>query len=182
MNSHSSGEGRRSAASAIVVSVTAVLTGCGALVSNPAFIGRAGEPSSPLTPEQSRAQVLEAAREIVAGLDVPVLEAYFWRSGCGDRGGPPFRGEIRIAYPRAAPEADPAAELDAMIERLADSGWHPDPDFRSHSPAVSRDGVVVVFRKQTPGIAVRNIYVVGQCRDVAPERHGDGPVEPITVR
>lgn len=171
----------RPAVAAVTSAAAAALTGCGVLVSNPAVIGRAGEPSVPLTPEQSRAQVVEVAREIVAQLDVPVTEAYFWRASCRDDGAPPLRGEVRIAYPRASSGAVSQTEIEAMIGRLGDTGWSVDPDFHSHSPALSRDHVVLIFQRQNPSIPVRNILVMGECRDVVPRDPGGEQVEPINV-
>lgn len=178
--------GVRGRSTVAAVSVAAALTGCGILVPNHAVTGRAREPADPLTPEQSRAQVLDAAREVVAHLGLPVVDAYFWRHGCDGRGGPPFRGEIRIGYPKAtgAGTSDreaSAAEIADMIVRLADRGWRPDPRFHSHNLGVGRDGVMVLFGRQNPELAVRNIFVLGECRDVTPKGRADARDERISL-
>jgi hypothetical protein len=42
--------------------------------------------ANPLTPEQSKAQVIDAANEIVSTLKLPVIEPAFWRASCNDQG------------------------------------------------------------------------------------------------
>lgn len=173
---------KAAAVATVVAMAVALVTGCGVLVSNPVVTGRAGEPSAPLTPQRSRDRVVAAAREIVAQLGVPVTEAYFWRASCNDAGRPPLRGRIRIAYPLAASSEASRNEIQDMIRRLRDTGWGADPDFHSHSPAVYRDDVVLVFHNQNPAVPTRNIMVLGGCRDVVPMAPGGEPVEAISVR
>ena len=142
----------------IAALAVAAVSGCGVHVST-------GE-SSTLTPQQSRAQVLDAGAEIAATLNLPVLRAVFWHASCNDQGRAPFRGQLRISYPPAASRRESEIQIAAMITRLTATGWSADPDFHSHSPAVRKNGVTAVFRGQNASVASRAIEVIGQCRDV----------------
>lgn len=128
-------------------------------------------PLTPLTPEQSRAQVIDAATEIVSALHLPVLRAAFWHGACRDSGAGPFRGQMRISYPLAASAGRAQTEIAEMVTKLIGNGWSADPDFRSHSPALTKANVVAIFRSQNAGISTRGIEVIGECRDVTTASH-----------
>jgi hypothetical protein len=44
-----------------------------------------------MTPDQSRAQVIDAASDVGHAVDQPVASAHFSRSSCKDQGDPPYR-------------------------------------------------------------------------------------------
>jgi len=154
---------------------TAALPGCGVYMSD------ADAVSDPLTPDQSRAQVVDAATEIVTTLHLPVLRTAFWRASCNDAGLPPFRGHVRITYPRADTDARADAEIVDMIELLATRGWADNPDFHSHSRAVVKNSVTAVFRNQNASVADRAIDVLGECRDITTPSQLDDDSEWITL-
>lgn len=114
-----------------------------------------------LPPEPARAQVVTAAREIAAALPSPVREAWFWPGPCGD--GPEFRGQMRIAYDRAASSEVSDAQIAAVIARLRASGWTDATGFRSRSATLVKDGVHAVFRAQNASTATRGVEVLGGC-------------------
>lgn len=137
--------------------------------------------SSPLTPEQSRAQVVDAANEIVRKLNLPVVEAYFWRASCNDQGDPPFRGEMRIAYPQAATPAESDAEIARMAAQLSGSGWTGDSEFRAHGTVLTKGNVVAVLGPQNVSDPNREIELFGECRDVTTTKESRGRVERIAL-
>ena len=137
--------------------------------------------SNPLTPEQSRAQVVDAAHEIVASLKLPVVEAFFWHASCNDQGDPPFRGEMRIAYPLAANFADSDAQIAQMAQQLRDAGWSGDPGFHTHGTALTKNNVVVVFGPQNVSDPNREIELFGECRDVTSTKDTREHVEQVAL-
>lgn len=154
----------------VAAGAVVALTGCGA-----------GMPE-PLTPEQSRTQVMDAATEIVSTLNLPVVRAAFWHGACHDNGAGPFRGQIRISYPLAASTERSQGEIAEMITELIENGWSADAGFRSHSPVVTKKNVVAIFRGQSAGVSSRGIEVIGECRDVTTASHLDHGTRWVSLR
>lgn len=154
--------------------VAALVSGCDAV--NPLN----NETSNPMTPDQSRAQVVDAATELVGALNLPVVEAFFWHSSCNDQGEAPFRGQIRIAYPPAASFEESGEEIAQMAQRLQDSGWSPDAEFKSHGTVLKKNNVVAVLGPQNASNPNRDIQVYGECRDTTTAK-GDNQPEPLTL-
>ena len=161
---------------AVVATLAALVSGCGTV----SWIMNDGV-SNPITPEESKAQVVDAAKEIVGILDLPVVEPVFWRASCNDQGDPPFRGQARIGYP-LAPSFEAADAEDAeLIERLRSQGWTTDPDAVTHGTALKRNGVVALFRPQNAGTPTRGIDLYGECRDVTTTRDTKGTTEDLDL-
>jgi hypothetical protein len=53
---------------------------------------------NPMTPEQSKTQVVNAAREIVTTLALKGVSANFARDSCNDQAVAPFRGRVELNY------------------------------------------------------------------------------------
>jgi predicted nuclease of predicted toxin-antitoxin system len=153
--------------------VVALLTGCDVVKSK-------DDVSNPMTPEQSKTQVVDAAKELVGTLDLQVVEAFFWHSSCSDQGDAPFRGQMRIAYPPAASFEQSDAEVADMAQRLEKSGWSRDSDFKSHGTVLEKNNVVAVLGPQNVSNPNRDIQVYGECRDMTTAK-GDNLTEPVTL-
>lgn len=159
-----------------VVAVAAVMTsGCGVMNKL-----QAASVTNPMTPEQSKAQVVDAAGEIVHALGLHVVSAFFWHSSCNDQGDPPFRGEIRISYPPAPSFEASEAEIAKMVQRLQSLGWTGDPDFHSHGSVLKKNNVVATFY---PGTGSQNsgIDLLGECRDVTTTKQTRGSTEEVNL-
>lgn len=137
--------------------------------------------SNPLSPEQSKTQVMDAAHDIVSTLNLSVVEAAFWHASCNDQGDPPFRGQIRIAYPPASSFAESDAQIARMVQQLRGAGWTPDPDFHTHGTALTKGSVVAVFGPQNVSDPNRDIQLYGECRDTTTTKDTKGPVEPVSL-
>lgn len=156
--------------------VAALVSGCGAMSG---IIN--GGVSDPITPEQSKAQVVDAGREIVGILNVPVETAVFWHSSCNDQGEAPFRGRMRIAYP-LAPSFDASdAEVAQWVQTLQTHGWTTDSDFHTHGTALAKNGVAVNFWPQNSSDTTRSIELLGECRDVTTTKQAAGGDEHIDL-
>jgi len=131
------------------------------------------EVSNPMTPEQSKAQVVDAAKDIVGTLGLQVVDAVFWHSSCNDQGEAPFRGQVRIDYPPAPSFDESGKEVAQMAQRLQDSGWSMDSHFRSHGTVLKKNNVVAVLGPQNASVPTRDIQVYGECRDVTTAKGGN---------
>lgn len=137
--------------------------------------------AAPLTPQESRAQVVDSARALATTLNLHVSEAYFWRSSCNDHGEGPFRGRLVIRYPRAGSSEESQDQITGMLDRLRGAGWTGDPEFTSHAPTLTKDDVVVVFSPQAVGLPMRSIEVLGECRDITTTKQTRGTEESVSL-
>lgn len=159
-----------------VVVAAALVSGCGAV----SWIMNDGV-SNPMTPEQSKAQVIDAARELVRILDLPVTKAVFWHSSCNDQGDAPFSGQVSISYPLAASfEASDAAQAH-MVKLLQSRGWAGDSDFHTHGTVLTKNGVHAVFAPQNAATPNNGIDLSGECRDVTTTKDTKGTTEGVEL-
>lgn len=122
---------------------------------------------NPITPEQSRAQVVSAAREIATTLGFKGVSGHFSRDSCNDQAVAPFRGIVGLAYDHAPILETSRAEIQQMIAVLEQHGWGGPGDFHTHGYALSKQGVTAGFDPYSP---VQNsggsITIYGECRDL----------------
>jgi predicted secreted protein len=126
--------------------------------------------SNPISPEQSKAQVIDAAKEIVGLAELKVLNAVFWRGSCNDQGDPPYRGEMRISHALAPSFQAADAEDAQMIQQLRNNGWTDAPDFHTHGTALKKNGVVAVINPQNASTPTRGVELFGECRDITSQK------------
>lgn len=138
--------------------------------------------SNPITPEQSKAQVVDAAKDIVSILNLPVESAIFWRSSCNDQGEAPFQGTVRINYP-LAPSFDASdAEMARWVQRLQTKGWTTDSTAHTHGTALTKNSVGATFWPQSVSDTGRAIQLFGECRDLTTTKQTAGGNEDIDLR
>jgi hypothetical protein len=106
--------------------------------------------SNPMTPDQSKAQVLDAARDIVGTLHVKIVNATFYRSSCNNQHEAPFRGVVSIDYPPAASFEESDAEVATMTQRVQSTGWTGDTEFSSTRPDRQRPIAPSPSRRRSP--------------------------------
>jgi hypothetical protein len=122
---------------------------------------------NPMTPEQSKAQVINAAKEIVISLALKGVSANFTRDSCNDQAVAPFRGRVELNYDHAPTLEASQAEIQQMIATLKQHGWGAPGDFHTHAPALSKQGVTAVFDPYSPvQNAGGSISIYGECRDM----------------
>jgi hypothetical protein len=127
---------------------------------------------NPMTPEQSKAQVIGAAREIVTVLALKGPAANFSRDSCNDQAVAPFRGRVELTYDHASTLEASQAEVQHMIGLLKQRGWGAPGDFHTHAPAVSKQGVTAVFDPYSPvQKSGGSISIYGECRDMTTKQN-----------
>jgi hypothetical protein len=126
----------------------------------------------PMTPDESKAQVINAAREVVATLGLKGVSAHFSRESCNDQAVAPFRGIVGLDYNHASTLEASQAEIQQMVATLKQHGWGGPGDFRTHSSAVSKQGVTAVFDPYSPvQNAGGSISIYGECRDMTTKQN-----------
>jgi hypothetical protein len=126
----------------------------------------------PMTPDESKAQVINAAREIVATLGLKTASGHFSRESCNDQAVAPFRGVVGLDYDHAPTLEASQAQIEQMVATLKQHGWGASGDFHSHSPAVSKQGVTALFDVFSPvQNAGGSITIYGECRDMTTKQN-----------
>ena len=136
--------------------------------------------SNPLTPEQSKAQVIDAAKEIVGFLDLQVARPVFWHASCNDQGDAPFRGQMMITYPLPSNVEAANAAVAQLVQRLRNQGWTTDSEFKSHGATLKKSGVVAVLGAR-PLDAKGTLELSGECRDVTTTKDTKGGTEVVNL-
>ena len=162
-------------AAAVAVAM-ALVSGCGTVSS----LFNDGV-SQPVTPEQSKAQVIDAAEELVGLLDLTVVKSVFWHSSCNDQGEAPFRGKVAISYPLAPSFEASDAQVAQMMTLLEKQGWTSDPGAYSHGKVLTKNGVEVTFAPQNAATPNNGIDLSGECRDVTTTNDTKGTTQDVDL-
>ncbi|MBW0012997.1 hypothetical protein [Mycobacterium sp.] len=128
-------------------------------------------PANPVTDDQSEAQVLDSAKEIVGLTGLHTASAGYTLMSCKDRDDPPYQGTIYLTFALPA-----AARADTYFPDLATTlvthGWTEGlpPNDHVFARILSKDAVTVVVYRQSedPSLGVARVY--GQCRNVNDHR------------
>jgi hypothetical protein len=160
---------------ATLVAAATLLAGCDTLNS------LANGVTNPMTPEQSRRQVVDAATDVSHLIAKPIESAYFWHESCSDGDQGPFRGAARISYqPPADPDAA-AAAFDDMTQRLRNGGWAADSDFKSHATTLKKGGVDASLSPGHAGVPLASVMLYGECRDTTTTKATKGDIETLQL-
>lgn len=142
---------------------------------------------TPFTPEQAKAQVVDAAKEIVSVTNLPIVKgkSRVYLDSCNDQGEAPFRGTAVIWYSLAPSLQAAQSDTAAFLQALEKAGWTVRPNEYGGPPmSAEKNGVTADFEVQgTPsqGTAARGITVRGECRDVTTTKKNRPDVgEPIS--
>jgi hypothetical protein len=128
-------------------------------------------PANPVTDNQSEAQVVESAKQIVALAGLQTASAGYALMSCKDRDGPPYQGAIYLTF--ALPAAAQADNYFSTIAAtLVTHGWAEGmpPNDHPFAKILSKDSVTVIVYGQNdePSLGVARVY--GQCRNVNDHR------------
>jgi hypothetical protein len=134
--------------------------------------GAAVEPvANPLTDEQSKAQVLEPAREIVAAGDLRGASGTYLLMSCESSADPPYQGAIYLNFdvPRVFETPKFFRSIaSAMTARGFTEGAPPNrhPGGRTFT----RDGVTVIYYRTDDASTRGTMQIYGECRNVTDHR------------
>jgi hypothetical protein len=139
-----------------------------------------GPSVAPMSDEQSRAEVVDPARQIVTAANLEVTYATFAWESCNDQGDPPYHGVVDIAY--VVPEGVDRQALSKQVAAAAAGlpGWAagPPPDLHPYGDLAHKGEVMVIAG--VGNYPDRNqLQVVGNCRNTNDHR-GDNGVKDIT--
>jgi hypothetical protein len=153
----------RKVAASTIIALPLTLAGCGDIVLDP------------ISPQQARAEVVDAARDIVTTLHADVVWARFSYESCNDQGEPPFRGEAKVSFWMPGISHDQPVNPQTVIKALVADGWSTDSDFISHAPTLRKDkvNIILTVAPRPAGNGHAWVDVDGQCRDTFDHRKDD---------
>ncbi|KZS83474.1 hypothetical protein B4U45_14110 [Mycobacterium persicum] len=140
----------------------------------------------PLSPQQARAQVVDAASDIINSLHAELTEATFSYESCNDQGEPPFRGVVDLSFWMPGVSHNGPADPKTLISALVADGWSTDSDFISHSPTLRKKDVNAIVTVVPPALHGEGfnshvgVKLDGECRDTFDHRK-DHSILPIDV-
>ncbi|UXA13685.1 hypothetical protein KXD97_07855 [Mycobacterium sp. SMC-8] len=159
------GTSRRIAGLAVILAAaTSAVGGCSPMSPSEPNTPQAGGPTAPPPSDaESRAQVVDAAKDVVRTANLRVTYASFQWEWCNDQGDPPFHGRVDVAF-----ETPPGQSVSRQIaDTLAGQpGWAPGPPpgFQPAGDAVHKGGVMVLVGPGNyPDRGTVEIY--GECRN-----------------
>ena len=130
---------------------------------------------SPLSDDESRAQVVDAAREIVRAAGLDITYANLQWEWCNDQGEPPFRTKVELAFVVPPGSTGQAAGTEIATAVAAQPGWEPGPPPGQHSAGdVVHKGNVwaTVGPGNNPDRGA--VVVFGECRNMNDHRDTGG--------
>lgn len=128
-------------------------------------------PASPVSDDQSRAQVVRSAQDVVAAAALRTSSAGYSLMSCKNRDDPPYQGAVYLTF--SVPAATQADTYFARITAtLTGHGWTEGlpPNNHAFATTLTKDAVtVIVYRHDDePNVGVLRVY--GQCRNMTDHR------------
>jgi hypothetical protein len=124
-------------------------------------------PSHTAADDQTKAEVVEQARRIVAIAALQNVTAGYLLMSCKDREDPPYQGAVYLDFALPA-DASPDEYFRSIAAAMVARGWseRPPPNQHLSGKMLSRDGVTAILYRDSdsPKQGAGRIY--GQCRDM----------------
>jgi len=128
-------------------------------------------PANPMSDQQSKLQVLDAARELATAGRLKQTRASYLLMSCQNASDPPYQGAIRLNFAIPGLKDTPQYFGD-MATAFTTSGWaNQNPAGQTQArPTFTKDGVTAIYfaDPDTAGRATMQIY--GECRNVTNHR------------
>lgn len=156
--------------------VVAVLLGGCAPVQHKPQAGGSGNPyedtAHPMSDEQTKAQVIEPAKQIVAVAKLDGVSGAFSFASCNDQGDPPFQGTVTLSF---LIHGDPDAYFQHVRSAMTANGWSggAPPGQHLHGAALNKDGVAASISFMPSDHSYGQIILDGQCRNMGNHK-GEG--------
>ncbi len=128
-------------------------------------------PANPVNDDQSQAQVVESARQIVTLTGLQTASAGYTLMSCKNRDEPPYQGAIYLTFALPA-TARPDVYFPTVAATLATHGWTRGlpPNDHAFAESLTRGDVTMIayLQSEEPGLGVLRVY--GQCRNMNDHR------------
>ena len=137
-------------------------------------------PANPLTDEQTRAQVIDPAKQIAKTAGLQNVSGVFGWESCNDQGDPPFRGRLDVSFDVPA-GSDQNAYFEQIASRMLGHGWSdgPPPGKRPFGRVIHTDAVMAIIGRSSGTLKSGSVELSGECRNMGDHRH-DGKWYDVT--
>ena len=128
-------------------------------------------PANPVSDEQSQAQVVEPARQIVTLAGLNTTSAGYLLMSCKNRHDPPYQGAIYLTF--AVPtEVRADTYFPAIATKLVSNGWTEGtpPNDGRFGRTVSKDDVTAIVYRDSDNPTLGILRLHGQCRNINDHR------------
>lgn len=126
---------------------------------------------TPLSDEQSRQQVLDPARQIIAAGGLRHSDATYLLSSCSTEDQPPYQGTLYVGF--AVPDVIGTRALFRQIgQTMKTQGWRIGlpPSRHPNGWTLAKDGVTAVYYRDPDQDGRGVLRVYGECRDTSDHR------------
>jgi hypothetical protein len=159
---------------AVIVVVVMLLGGCALMFPKPHSSGSNpfDDSAHPMTDDQTKAQVIEPAKQIVAAADLQGVTGAFSFASCNDQGDPPYQGTVTISF---LLHGDPDAYFQQVRAALLSHGWNEGapPGQQYHGTTLNKNGVTANIGYFPSDHTYGQIILYGECRNTANHK-GEG--------
>jgi hypothetical protein len=134
--------------------------------------GAAVDPvAHPLTDEQAKIQVLEPAREITGTGKFAGVSASYLLMSCKNADDPPYQGAIYLNFDVPGVMETPQY-FDSIAAAMTAKGWAQamPPSRHPGGRTFTRNGVTVIFFRNTDQAGRATMQIYGECRDTTDHR------------
>jgi hypothetical protein len=166
---------------AAVLAVATLLGGCALMPHKSGSAGPANpyeDTAHPMSDDQTKSQVIEPAKQIVAAADLQGVSGVFSFASCNDQGEPPYQGTVRISF---LIHGDADAYFQQVRTAMTAHGWSdgPQPGQHLQGTALHKDGVSASINFVPSDHTYGQIILDGQCRNTGNHK-GEGQWTNIT--
>lgn len=165
---------RRTLVTAVVVAAMLV-GGCAPVLRKQHTAGSTNpyeDSAHPMSDEQTKAQVIEPAKQIVAAANLEGVSGAFSFASCNDQGDPPYQGTVTVSF---LIHGDPDTYFQHVRAAMIAHGWNngAPPGQRYHGAPLNKDGVTTSITFMASDHSYGQIILDGECRNTG--RHkGEG--------
>lgn len=128
-------------------------------------------PAHPASDEQTQAQVVESAKQIVSIAGLHTTTAGYLFMSCKDQDGPPYQGAVHLTFALPA-DARADAYFGEIAATLITHGWAEarPPNQQLFGKTLSKDAVTAVISRRLEEPKMGELRVYGQCRNMNDHR------------
>lgn len=172
----------RQAALALIMLAVMLLGGCSLVFPKPHSSGSSNpfdDSGHPLTDEQTKAQVIDPAKQIVAAANLQGVDGGFSFASCNDQGDPPYQGRVTIGF---LLQGDPDTYFQHVRTAMQSQGWSEGapPGQHYHGTTLHKGGVTANIGYIPSDHTRGQIILYGECRDTNDHHHDSGAGLDIT--
>ena len=128
-----------------------------------------------LTDTQTRAQVVDPAKQIVRAAGLQGLSAAFRFESCNDQNEAPFRGVAEVAFTFPNP-TDRQGYIDHVAAAMVSLGWDegPPPGKMPYGRVLHQGKMMAIIAPWPDDPSTGDITIYGDCRNLTDQRQQDG--------